>query len=797
MLLWRVALDGDPFQLLGKFEGRSTRIRRDKRNEAVAKLKENDQLVQHVCRSLALSEQITRAQLDMLCEVVRVTLVKDSSRRELDIRRLIRLLSKDHWYESREPVPPARIPLDLDAHFLDMEKWYHEFANVAPIVHTLIAHGFRESIDGFDDEDAQLAEEHKISASYQLAFCYANGIGVDFDPEKCLQSLAFAANSGFKKAHEAHSKIAEAFELPAIPFTNPFSSTHEPANLSFSIESFPTGDNRGVVKAPVAAQSETTFLEAAERCQYAALADMLKKHGKPSSSEDGVTPLHFASFWEVGKAKELIPQLVQAGADINAVAKRGPTIGGTPLMWSVYGNCIEHSLVLIENGADPLVSLDDGDNALLVAARSHCVSHLRMLLVRVRPLDIQDRFYELIEAALAGVSRFTRVVRNGKRWQQSAEKTIRLLRDCYVLYTEADDFVPVLIPCLENCVKSPYARMNTDIQMSAIKTNQIFPSLLQDLLREAVLNYDKQLFESLLDYGVPIDGTFQHQKTLLHLCARVPDHSIAAHSFAARLVALGAAIDLPDAQGLTPWMDAVLQRKWDLADLLSAAGASPLATDTEGYTAMGRCILAANVGSMKYLFRYSAHCALFTSSASGFLVNPTTGLSILQLAASLPLPRAHGMKLEVIGVLLNVLGSFKFGEEELKYRSSALDEDASALDIAARRGNLYAVKNLVKKGAHRGGGNMGRAVECARKALERIEAGEGKEGKGEAEAGMERKNLERCIFVIEKWDGDTAGVRRRADDWTNMRTIDESHVQLSWEMVFVDGKKEGRRKGTF
>ena len=791
MLLWRVALDGDPFQLLGKFEGRTTRTRREKRNEAVAKLKENDQLVQHVCKSLAMSEQIARPQLEMLCEVVRITLVKDSSRRELDIRRLIRLLSKDHWYESREPVPPARIPLDLDANFLDMEKWYHEFARVAPIVHALIARGFRESIDGFDDEDAQLAEEHKISASYQLAFCYANGIGVDFDPEKCLESLAFAANSGFKKAHEAHSKIAEAFELPPIPFTNPFSSTHEPANLSFSIESFPTGDNRGVVKAPIATQSETTFLEAAERCQYAALADQLKKHGKPTSSEDGVTPLHFASFWEVSKAKELIPQLVQAGADINAVAKRGPTIGGTPLMWSVYGNCIEHSLVLIENGADPLISLDDGDNALLVAARSHCVSNLRMLLVRVRPLDIQDRFYELIEAALAGVSRFTRVVRNGRRWQQSAEKTIRLLHDCYVLYTEADDFVPVLIPCLENCVKSPYARMNTDIQMGAIRGNEIFPSLLQHLLREAVLNYDKKLFEALLEYGVPIDGKFSdgkfsEQKTLLHLCARVPDHSIAAHEFAARLVTLGAEIDARDSHGLTPWMDAVLQRKWDLADLLTKEGASPHSTDHDGYNIMGLCIRAINVGSMKYLFRYSASMDVFVQDS--FLVNANTGLSIVQLAASLQLPRAHGMKLEVIGVLLNVLGSFKLKPGHLHYRSSAFDPhllpDATALDIAAARGNVYAVKNLVKKGAH-GNGDGARAVECAKAALERSQAEEG---------SMEKKNLQRCIFILERWDEDTLNVRKAADDWTNMRTIDESHIQLSWEMVFIDSKS---RKATF
>lgn len=790
MLLWRVALDGDPFQHLGEFEGRTTKGRREKRNEAVAKLKDNDQLVQHVCQSLALSEKLTRPQLETLCELISVTLVKDSSRRELDIRRLIRLLSQDNWYEPREPVPPARIPQKIAANVLDLEKWYHEFARITPVVHSLIARGFLESIHGFDDEDAQTAEEHKMSASYQLAYCYANGIGVDFDQRLCLRWLAFAANSGSGKAREAHCKLAEAFGLPPVPFTDPFSLNHEPANISFSIESASTSDGRGVASsAPqiaVTPQPGRTFLEAAERCQYAVLVDLLKKHGKPSSSDDGVTPLHFASSWEVAEAEKLIPQLISAGANVNAVAKRGATIGGTPLMWSVHGNCTEHSRLLMENGADPLVSLDDGDNALFVAARTHCVTHLRMLLMRVRPLEVQNQFYKLIEAALVGVSRFSRLVRHGRKWKQAAERTLSLLRDCYVLYTEADDFVPVVIPCLEECVKSPYARMNKDVQMTAITSNGISPSLLQGLLRETVLNFDKDLFEALLEYGVPVGGKFSHHKTLLHLCAWVPDHSIAAHTFAAQLVNRGVEIDSRDENGLTPWMDAVLQRKWDLADLLTKEGAEPLSTDNDGYNVMGLCIKAINVGSIKYLFMYSVKREAFIKDS--FIVNEKTGMSIAQLAASLQLPRAHGMKLEVIGVLLNILGSFKFKPGQLQYRSSAFDPDrlpdATALDIAAARGNVYAVKNLVKKGAHANGDGQ-RAIECAKEALDRIHA------IGES---MEKKNLERCIFILGRWDEDVLNVRKMADDWTNMRTIDESHVQLSWEMVFLDSKS---RKATF
>ncbi|KAL6713986.1 hypothetical protein ACLMJK_008480 [Lecanora helva] len=795
MLLWRVALDGDPFKLLGEFKGRTTKIRREKRNEALAKLKEDDQLVQHVCQSLALSEQLSRQQLEMLCEVVSITLVKESSRRELDIRRLIRLLSRDHWYESREPVAPARIPIDIDANLLDIEKWYHEFAKITPIVQSLIAKGYSQSVEGFDDEREEGAKEYRLSACYQLAFCYANGIGVAFDPEKSLELLALAANCGSEKAHKAHARIAEAFERPSIPFIDPFSPIHEPASYELTIESVSTGDAKsGLTSAQrarvfpkkdegaAAAQSGLSFLEAAERCKYDVLTGLLKNRTKLSSSEDGVTPLHFISSWDLAKAQELIPQFIKADADINAVAASGPTIGGTPLMWSVHGDCVEHSKLLMENGADPLVSLENGNNALLVAAESHCVTHLRMMLMRVRPLDVHDQFLPLIQAALGGISRFTRLVRHGKEWRTAAEKTLRFLRDCYALYTEADDFIPVLIPCLESCVDKAYARMNTDVQMEAITSNEIFPSLLQGLLRRAILNFDKDLFEALLEYGVPIDGTFENKKTLLHFCAWVPDHSIAAHKFAARLVERGAEIDVKDGSGITPWMDAVLQRKWDLADLLTEAGADPLSTDNEGCNIMGLCIKAINVGSIKYLFKYSAKRDLFCNDS--FLVNKKTKLSILQLAASLQLPRAHGMKLEVIGVILNVLGSFNLEPSQLHYRSSGFGPkilpNASALDIAAARGNVYAVKILVKKGAHTNGDGA-QAIECAKNALTRSEA---------PDASMEKKNLERCIFILEKWDEDTHNVRKIADDWTNMRTIDESHIDLSWEMVFLDSKSK-------
>ena len=106
--------------------------------------------------------------------------------------------------------------------------------------------------------------------------------------------------------------------------------------------------------------------------------------------------------------------------------------------------------------------------------------------------------------------------------------------------------------------------------------------------------------------------------------------------------------------------------------------------------------------------------------------------------------------------------------------------NASALDIAAAKGNVHAVKNLVKKGAHLAGGS--RASGWAQAKL------------STTTDFMQRKNLERCTFIIENWDDKQKHTRRYADDWTNMRTIDESHVASSWEMLVFDYSKRDNIK---
>lgn len=652
MLLWRVFLDGDPFRSLGDTEGKTLKEKRQSRNDAIAALKEGDQLVQHVCVSLALSESFTRPQLELLCEVIGITLVKEPSHRELDMARIIRLLTPNNWYEARHPVPPKRLPLEVDAHLLDIEKWHSEFERVSPVVQTLMAQGFQDCAQGSSEHSEVELEEEESAAAYQMAICYANGFGVHFEPGECLKWLQVAAGGGSQKAQEALPKVAEAFQTQLTVFTDPWAKPDDACSMissswasEFPDATTPASGVDGIVSLRLTDGtteygSTWTLLNAAERCRYDVLESLLMSSAKPSASEDGVSPLHFLSSWDVSKAEALGRRLIKAGADLNVRAKRGPTVGGTPLMWSVYGDHIEHSQILLNLGADPMAATVDGDDALSFAAKLHLTAHLRLLLENMRPSQVRGHLRRLIAGAAGGESRFTRISRHGRRWTRAATETLQLLRDWNGLFPDADDFGSLVLPALESGLKTSYGRTNTDVQVDFIKSTGIEPFYLHKILRESVLSFNKELFDALLDLGVPVSTLFEQNKRLLHLCAKIPDHSVAATEFAPRLLSLGADIDATDEDGITPWMDAILERKWDLADLLLKKGANALATDKAGFNVLGLCITSLNLGAIKYLMKYCEQKQKFQQDS--FLINKEKQISALQLASSLALPRAHG-----------------------------------------------------------------------------------------------------------------------------------------------------------
>ncbi|KAL8815152.1 MAG: hypothetical protein Q9223_005687 [Gallowayella weberi] len=343
MLLWRVMFDGDPFKLLeggASFEGKTDKERRLKRNEMVGALKSDDRLVQHVCESLAVSERFDRYQIEMLSEVMSITLALDPSRRELDLGRIIRLLTPNNWYESRHVLPPARLPTDLDTQLLDLEKWYSEFESASPVVQKYVAEGFRDSAEDIDTRGDWTEQEKASAAAFQLAMCYANGFGVPFDANECLRWCRIAAGRGSQKAREALPRVAAAFDMHekdyvsvSAPDDDSFSVLSSSMiserskegqipveeGLSASLHQYSLGGNQGI--------SSWTLLKAAESCEYTILDSLLTNGAKPSVSKDGVSPLHFFSSWKAEKAEMLGQRLIEAGADINGRAQRGLTVG--------------------------------------------------------------------------------------------------------------------------------------------------------------------------------------------------------------------------------------------------------------------------------------------------------------------------------------------------------------------------------------------------------------------------------------------------------------------------------------
>lgn len=633
-------------------------------------------------------------------------------------------------------------------------------------------------------------------AAHQLAICYAIGFGVPFEPKESVKWLEIAAMGGSQPAKSALPRFRQVFDDDLQDYIIPLSEAVDMLDIQapgFQISEPPTvaGDSKpegldldfrdGKIYIDGKLEDGTTLLlEAAELCYYRRVESLLS-NGVPgnASTAEGVTPLHFLSSWDLDKAESLGRKLIRSGGSINAVARKGTSVGGTPLMWSVYGDRLEHSSVILELGGSPTTIDAFGNCALSLSSRLHLQMHLRLLLNQTKPVQIDEWLHRLYVAAASGESRFSQIVRHGIDWEIAPSKTLKLLQLWHGVIQDVRDPNAMVLKALEESLDSSFGPSNINLQIMYLNSFSIPAHRCTPLLAESIITDNRDMFDALIARGVPATGHFESQKSLLHLCAQNPNNTTTIRYFGQELLRLGTLdVNGRDSTGQTPFMDALLARKWDLAHLLLHNGADALATTNDGYTIIGLIIHTSNLGAAKWAFKYSGAGDMFREK--GFIVHPARNISAIQEAARLKLPRAHGMKTEVSGLFLFILANFMSARENIEFRSDGILPNASALDIAAVNGNVLAVKALAKKGACQACGET--ALALAKRELER------------KEDFLEKKNLERCIFILENWERDPKGTELEADKWTKLRTIDESNVRSSWEVVAWEWKLPNRSK---
>lgn len=155
-----------------------------------------------------------------------------------------------------------------------------------------------------------------------------------------MKWLVFAAERGSQKAQEALPKLARAFNPQSQNLTVPVTNADDSVSLLSSSWASESDFAEGMACLQLGRKDDCipdisiaspandwTYLSAAENCRYDILDKLLSSSVKPTTSKDGVSPLHFLSSWDVHKAEDPGRRLINAGADINAQAKRGATIG--------------------------------------------------------------------------------------------------------------------------------------------------------------------------------------------------------------------------------------------------------------------------------------------------------------------------------------------------------------------------------------------------------------------------------------------------------------------------------------
>ena len=352
------------------------------------------------------------------------------------------------------------------------------------------------------------------------------------------------------------------------------------------------------IPAPATAASDLRLVEAAKQRDMGAVARLLRQAVDADAPQgDGATALHWAAHWNDLPTLEL---LVDAGANVDAEND----LGATPLWVACAGRSTDAVRALLAAEADPDAGLDSGETVLMRCAYTGDPAAVRALLDHGASIDAAEPSQGQTALMWAAASRHpavTRVLLEHGAAPNARTRTVRQLRGTGLLSTtspagatefEAGGFTPLLFAARHGDagsarllleagadVNDTAADGNSALVVAAISGHARLAALLLErgadpnasgagysALHAAVLRADAGLVRALLARGADPNArltrstpvprwTYQYILTLRE-------------------------------KGATPFLLATKYLEPEIARLLAAAGADPLATFEDGTTAL-------------------------------------------------------------------------------------------------------------------------------------------------------------------------------------------------------------------
>jgi serine/threonine protein kinase/ankyrin repeat protein len=489
--------------------------------------------------------------------------------------------------------------------------------------------------------------------------------------------------------------------------------------------------------------SETPLVSAVRAGLYNNTLFFIERGANPNGDEYGnEAPLHWLCNLEPDHMPEMAKKLVDAGADIEmqsgGMRKDVRKIYAdwedmfgvpvTPLGRAVIMRSMPAVKILLDLGADPFCVLTKKNVATQAAVQLAAVltlpHFLRVLLDRtdLENQEVKPLFDECSMLAAAHACEITpndtttlqsRLVRCGLNYKTAMKETLRMLHD----RCERGKGKAIKVENAAKQLCDEIRRGNSDIVESLLELGHDMNGTTEHIPLEAAISVNHEgIFFMLVGRGAIVNRTKLvpgwGEMSLLQLFASRPRNSPSGVAIAEYLIENGIPLEAQTHKSPSPFVLAIKNQYFDLADLLIAKGADvnsvyplyPGATN-------GRCTVLkdllqqrtfSSLESVSHLLSEHVKSLLNKRSSSdqraiSFIVDPQNELSALHILATTPKDddsTVHKSQI-TLSVIAAVLDYFD-APNEVNFEHAHI---GTALCAACIFGNTQVVESLIEHGA--------------------------------------------------------------------------------------------------